>query len=129
MKAKGNAYDYFAVVEIKDIKGHYYKIIDKLTNRYCCCIPNVLDYTLSILLKCLQNGYYKPKKNFSVNQKVIDIFLDEDMAITVEEEAKAKYGNRKLRSYMTATIRWKCVNEYLEKRKWYIDYSKTKQIN
>lgn len=126
---KGNVYDYFSVVEVKDYNKEYYKITDKITNRFCYCTSSTLDHMLTLLLKCLEDGYYKPRKNFSINQKVLKIFLDEDMAKTAYEEANIRFGNRQLRSYMTATIKWKCVDEYLEKRKWYIDYSKTKQVN
>lgn len=127
-----NAYDYFSVVEVKDNEYNgkcCYKIIDKLTNRFCYCTGNKLKYVLKLLLQCLLDGYYKPRNNFEINQKVLKIFLDEDMAKIAHEEANIRFGNRQLKSYMNAHTNWKCVNEYLEKRKWYIDYSKAQQVN
>lgn len=118
--------DYFGVTVMYDgmYGNKYYKITDKVSKRFCYSTPKMLNYVLKVLLKCLHDGYYKLKNSFTIDYKVLKIFLDEDMAKDAKEELRIKQRTKRLKSYLNAHVEWKCVNEYLEKRKWYIDYSK-----
>ena len=117
--------NYFRVIRMKEEHyGRKYKIIDKVSNRFCYTTSTKLAYTLRVLLKCLHNGYYKPSNDLFINSKVLQIFLDEDMVKETKEEYTNGLRLKKLKSNMNTHLEWKCINEYLEKRKWYIDYSK-----
>lgn len=119
--------NYFRVIRMKeeDYGENYYKIIDKVSNRFCYVSSTTkLNHLLIILLRCLHEGHYKPTNNLSINRKVQQIFLDKDMAKENKEEYTNGLRLKKLKSNMNTHLEWKCVNEYLEKRKWYIDYSK-----